>query len=347
MARLRHMIRMGAVFTALILCVSLPADAVPQSHGSSTPATSLRIDGVSYVEVRAYLARHGFKASWLERGKRMRFQSPKMTFELEHDNRDMVLNGLRALLGEPAVLRGNTFYVSRIDAEKLLLPIISPSSVIAPAAPALRVIVIDPGHGGKDTGTQNTSLKLDEKVFSLDVAKRLNALLAQQGYKVVMTRTDDRFIELAQRAEIANKAGADLFISIHFNAVGGASAVRGSETYFMTPQFQRSTGSAKSSPSDKELNPGNTNDPWNALLGYQMHASMLGKLGSADRGLKHARFAVLRLVKCPAVLVEAGYLSNTDEAKKIATPAYRQAMAEAFAQGVRDYARAIATTKSR
>jgi N-acetylmuramoyl-L-alanine amidase len=347
MGRLRYMIRMSAVFTALILCVAAPACGTPQSHVASSAATSVRIDGVSYVDVRAFFSRQGFKTSWVEKGKRMRFQSTRTVFELEHDNRDMVFNGLRVLLGEPAVLRGSTFYVSRIDAEKLLLPIVSPASVGSPVVPALRVIVLDPGHGGKDTGTQNTALKLDEKVFALDVAKRLNTLLVQQGYTVVMTRTDDRFVELPQRAEIANKAGADLFISIHFNAVGGAPTVRGSETYFMTPQYQRSTGSAKSSPSDKELNPGNANDPWNALLGYQLHASMLTKLESADRGLKHARFAVLRLVKCPAVLVEGGYLSNTDEAKKIATPAYRQAMAEAFAQGVRSYAQAISTLKTR
>lgn len=347
-ASLRPQFIMSAVLTALIFFMPCQAGAAPQSHGNAaaTPA-AIRLNGVSYVDVRTVLSRQGFKASWIERGKRMGYRSSKASLELEHDNRDMVLNGLRVLLGEPAALRGGTFYVSRIDAEKLLQPILNPAAVKAAAPPALRVIMIDPGHGGQDTGTQNKPLKLDEKIFALDVANRLSALLQKQGYRVLMTRTDDRFVPLPQRAEMANKAGADLFVSVHFNAVGGAPNVKGSETYVMTPQYQRSTGSAKAEASDKEANPGNSNDPWNALLGYHMHANVLSKIGSDDRGLKHARFAVLRLVKCPAVLVEAGYLSNMDEAKKIAMATYRQDIAVALAAGVRGYAQAITTVKTK
>jgi N-acetylmuramoyl-L-alanine amidase len=300
---------------------------------------------VEYVDARVFLARFGFKATWITRGKVMRLQSAKEKIDLEEGKRDVALNGMRVLMGEPVVFRGSTFYVSRIDANKLFLPIISPASVTFPAVPTLRVIVIDAGHGGQDTGTQNKKLKFDEKVFTLDVANRLRALLVKQGYKVVMTRTDDRFISLSDRAEIANKAGADLFISIHFNAVGGAPAVRGSETYTMTPRHQRSTGSPLRDPGDHLDNPGNRNDPWNALLGYYMHQRMLEKLGSGDRGLKRARFAVLRLVNSPGVLVEAGYLSNEAEARKIGASAYRAQIAEALAEGVRAYAVAITTAK--
>ncbi len=302
---------------------------------------------MNYVDARVFLARFGFKAAWIERGRSLRFQTASARIDLEADKRDTMVNGLRVLMGEPAVFRGSTLYVSRIDAEKLFLPVLSPASVAAPPAPTLKVIVLDAGHGGQDTGTQNKRLQLNEKTFTLDVAVRLRALLLKQGYQVVMTRTDDRFIELPRRAEIANKVGADLFISIHFNAVGGSPAVRGSETYVMTPQYQRSTGSPQRDASDGVANLGNRNDPWNALLGYHMHEAVLDKLGSADRGFKRARFAVLRLVNSPGVLVEAGYLSNSDEARRIATPAYRQSIAEALAEGVRGYARAITTAKSK
>lgn len=338
---------MSAVLTALILFATIPAGAAPQRNPAGSSATYVTVGGVNYVDARVFFARNGFKAAWVARGKTMRFQSATNKIDLEADARDVTFNGLRVLMGEPAMFRGSTLYVSRIDADKLFLPIIRPSAVAGPPAPALRVIVIDAGHGGKDTGTQNKPFKFDEKVFALDVALRLRALLLKQGYKVVMTRTDDRFIDLEKRADISNAAGADLFISIHFNAVAGTSAVRGSETYVMTPRYQRSTSSAKRDSGDNVMNPGNINDPWNTLLGYHMHDQVLGKLGSVDRGFKRARFAVLRLVKSPAVLIEAGYLSNNDEAKKIAAPAYRQALAEALAQGVRAYSVALTTVKTK
>lgn len=343
----RHSQFMSAVFTALILFAAIPVGAAPQRNPAGSSATNITVGGVNYVDARVFFARNGFKAAWVERGKTMRFQSTTTKVDIEADARDAIVNDLRVLLGEPAVFRGSTLYISSVDSEKLFLPIVRPSAVASPAAPALRVIVIDAGHGGKDTGTQNKPFKLDEKVFALDVALRLRALLVKQGYKVVMTRTDDRFIELQRRADIANDAGADLFISIHFNAAPDSPTVRGSETYVMTPRFQRSTGSPKRDPSDNIMNPGNLNDPWNALLGYHMHDQVIGKLGSVDRGFKRARFAVLRLVKSPGVLVEAGYLSNNDEAKKIATPAYRQSLAEALAQGVRAYSVAITTVKTK
>lgn len=346
MGRPLHNVLMSAVSAALIFFATVPAGAAPMGrNGAAASTTSIRVAGVDYVDARVFLARQGFKAAWIERSKVLRFQSATGKIDLEADKRDVTFNGLRVLMGDPAVFQGGTLYISRIDANKLFLPILSPSSVATPPAPALRVIVIDAGHGGQDTGTQNKPLKLDEKVFTLDVAGRLRALLVKQGYKVVMTRTDDHFVPLAERAEIANKAGADLFISIHFNAVGGSPLVRGSETYVMTPRYQRSTGNPSHDPSDNVASPGNGNDPWNALLGYHMHTEVVGKLDSVDRGFKRARFAVLRLVNSPGVLVEAGYLSNNEEARKIATPAYRADIAEALAQGVRAYAVAITTAK--
>jgi N-acetylmuramoyl-L-alanine amidase len=340
---------MGAAFAALILLMGSSARAGNTANNVATRGSgnTIQVSGASYLDARVFFARFGLKATWIERGKSMRLQSSVARFEIENDKRDAKINGLRVLMGEPAVERNGTIYISRIDAEKLFLPLLSPSSVASPAPPALRVIAIDAGHGGQDTGTQNKTHKLNEKTYTLDVAMRLRALLVKQGYKVVMTRTDDRFVELPRRAEIANKAGADLFISIHFNAVAGSPNVRGSETYVMTPQYQRSTGSPKRQASDNVKNPGNHNDPWNSLLGYHMHNQVIDALRGEDRGFKRARFAVLRMVNSPAVLIEAGYLSNNDEARRIAAPAYRAALAEALAQGVRAYGLAITTTKTR
>jgi N-acetylmuramoyl-L-alanine amidase len=155
------------------------------------------------------------------------------------------------------------------------------------------------------------------------------------------TRTEDVYLSLAERAELGRTAEVDLFVSVHFNAAG-KSTVRGVETYRMTPQTQRSTSSDSRDASDQIMQPGNAFDAWNTVLGFSMHRALQQKLKPSDRGLKQARFAVLRLANCPAVLVEAGYLSNVDEARMIATESYRAEIAEALANGITAYVNQVA-----
>jgi len=338
----------GVLLALLGLFITVEAHALPGRASSSSPV-NITISGVSYTDARVFFARYGFKTGgWVKIGEKMRFESAYTKIELEADKRDTVFNGRRVLLGEPAAFYGSSLYISRIDSEKLFAPLLNPDGAYSPPVPVVRVIAIDPGHGGQDTGTQNKALKLNEKTFTLDVGLRLRALLQKEGYKVVMTRTDDRYIPLPDRAEIANKAGADLFISIHFNSVEGAPAVFGTETYAMTPQYQHSTSTSpgEKDPGARMAYPGNRNDVWNVILGYCMQNKLLSKLGSEDRGLKRARFAVLRFVNAPAVLVESGYLSNTAEARKICTPAYRDGIAEGIAEGIRAYSAATRPPKA-
>ena len=314
--------------------------AAVRAAGEEFPATAGQptavLAGAHYLNAGEYLGRHGLVMSWVKPGQRARFANAWTTIELEAEKREIRYNGLRLFLGDAALLHRNALWVSRLDAEKLLGPLLKPA-LFAGTARLPRTIVIDAGHGGQDTGTRNHALKLDEKVFTLDVARQLAALLEREGYTVVMTRTDDRFVSLAERAEIAQRAQADLFVSIHFNSVEKSPAVRGTETFILTPRYQRSTGENVSSHSDRTVQRGNVADAWNAVLGFQMQRQLLERLGTFDRGLKRARFAVLRLVECPAVLVEAGYLSNDDEARQLATPAYRTAIAEAVANGIAAY----------
>lgn len=343
MAMRRCAILAGGVL-ALLGFFAVPAlNALPGRTPVAAKSVNITVKGVAYTDARVFFARYGLKgATWIKTGEQMRIEGASTKIEVDVDKRDAEFNGRRVLLGDPVVFYGSSLYISRIDADKLFAPLLNPDGAFSPSAPALRVITIDAGHGGQDTGTQNKALKLNEKTFTLDVALRLRALLQKEGYKVVMTRTDDRFVPLPERAEISNKAGADLFISIHFNSVEGSSAVLGTETYAMTPQYQRSTST---SPTEKDPGavvayPGNRNDPWNAVLGYCIQNHLLNKLASEDRGLKRARFAVLRFVTAPAVLVESGYLSNPAEARKICTAAYRDDIAEGIAAGIQAYAAA-------
>lgn len=333
----------GLLLAALIAGPAVPVVLHAAPNQVAAAPSRVVVDGVTYVDAAAFFGRHGLKLKWLEAGRRQEFASSWTRVELEVDQREISLNGLRVFLGEAVVLRGRSLYLPQIDADRLLGPILRPSAIPDPRR--LRTIVIDAGHGGRDSGTLNAKLKLDEKTFTLDVARRLAGILGTGQWRVVLTRTDDRFIELRDRAEQATAAGADLFISIHFNAVEQGAAVKGTETYILTPRHQRSTSSAKRAAADAEEQPGNAHDRWNAVLGYQVHRHLLEKLGTADRGLKRARFAVLRLATCPAVLVEAGYLSNDDEARKIASERYRADIAEAVANAVKAYAAALATAR--
>ncbi len=329
----------GPGSSAVAASVSLAANR-PASR-ESAPST-VKIKGVAYTEARAWFARLGYKAAYDAEKKTLTLGSASGRVVLEVESREATLNGMRVFLGEPVKAYRGGVYVAGTDLDRFIGPILRPSQL---APRPLRTIVIDPGHGGTDTGTQNKAGKLDEKNFTLDVAKRLQRMLAESGWKVVLTRTDDRFVALPDRAELANKAKADLFVSIHFNSVANNPAVRGTETYVLTPRYQRSTSSQLPSPEDKVEQIGNRHDGWSAVLGAQMHRQLLGKLKTEDRGYKHARFAVLRLVDCPAVLVEAGYLSNDAEARKLNTEAYRGDIAEALAAGVQAYAAALATAR--
>ncbi len=205
------------------------------------------------------------------------------------------------------------------------------------AAPSARWC-IDPGHGGYDRGA--TSIYGCEANFALDTSLRLREMLLRRGYRVEMTRTTDVFIPLEERAAFANKFRDGIFVCIHYNA--GSDFGTGIETYTLAPRFVPSTGD--DSPTASCLLPcaGNVEDPENMALATASHAALLSRLPMVDRGIKRARFCVLRLCTIPGVLIEGGFVSNVQEAAKIATPAYRQAEAEAIALAIDNYRAATA-----
>lgn len=306
---------------------------------AASSARAERIFDTEYVPVASVAQKAGMVCTWTVPQKKVVLSRKGRKVVLEADSRDFDLDGVRVFLGEPVVAHRGTLYVAQIDRDRLILPILNPR-LVAGTAPQLRTIVIDAGHGGKDNGTANAKLKVKEKDMALDVALRLEKLLKAAGYRVVLTRRKDRFVPLPLRPAHATKVKGDLFISIHFNAIASAS-VSGCETYILTPQYQHSTSSDRRQPEDKVACTGNRTDPWNALLGFQMHRTVLGSLRNFDRGMKHARFAVLRDLTCPGLLLEAGYLSNEGEARKIGTPAWRQQIAQAVADGVAAYRAAL------
>ena len=328
-----------------------PVRAAPARPVQVWPFT--KFHGRDFVAVREIAKRYGLKAAWSKPGGVMTLSDAHgVRFMFEKDERDFHLDGARIFLGEPAQLSGDTLWITKLDVIKTIAPLFAPANHAAflPAAPKL--IVLDPGHGGTDPGKQNLRLKLDEKDMTLDVALRLKKLLELRGYRVLMTRsTDTRFsnspnVDLPLRAEVANKATADLFLSLHFNAVDrDPQRVAGVETYVLPPQGQASTQPEQDRAMISTQYPGNKQDNANVLLGYSLHRQLITDLKSSDRGYKRYRLAVLRTLHCPGALVECAYLSNDAEARRIATPEFRQQIAEALAEGIASYAATLAALR--
>lgn len=281
------------------------------------------------------LARWGYGKDAAKGADIGRWSMKGFSVQAEKNRGYVDIGGVRVWLGQSVVADKGNLFVSKRDLEKSISPILAPQAV---SIPKLRTIVLDPGHGGKDPGNMNTRLGINEKTMTLDVVRRLKSILEEKGYKVFVTRTRDSFIELDDRPGYANRMKADLFVSVHFNGAKSAS-VSGIETYCLTPAGQYSTNDARSSGDTGEQS-GNRNDRWNILLGYYMQKTLVDRLDAEDRGVRRARFAVLRDLNCPGVLVECGFMNNPGEAAKIAKPLHR----ESIAQGISD---AIALYHSR
>ncbi|MED1672581.1 N-acetylmuramoyl-L-alanine amidase [Pallidibacillus thermolactis] len=178
-----------------------------------------------------------------------------------------------------------------------------------------QIIAVDAGHGGRDPGAIGNGLV--EKEINLDVAKRLKADLEANGYQVVMTRSDDTYVELQKRVDIAKQKNADIFVSIHTNSFTSSSA-KGSESYYYDDPNKANTKESKQ-------------------LATFIQNRIVEALDTSDRGVKHQNLHVLRENSLPSVLVELAFITNEDDAAKLGSPTYREAAAHAIYLGIQDY----------
>jgi N-acetylmuramoyl-L-alanine amidase len=217
-------------------------------------------------------------------------------------------------------------------------------------------IVIDPGHGGHDPGTKARGLS--EADLVLDVARRLETLLSKEpGVEVVLTRSTDVFVPLEERTAIANRQGADLFLSIHANSSRN-SAAGGVETYFLNfasnpdaeavaARENSASGRTMHSLPDivKAITLNNKLDESRDFATLVQRAMIenvsKSNRGVRDRGVKQAPFVVLIGAGMPSVLAEISFMTNSQEGKLLKTSAYRQRIAEALFQGIRKYQRSL------
>jgi N-acetylmuramoyl-L-alanine amidase len=252
-------------------------------------------------------------------GPQLASDSPLLRIRLREENDTVIISlqpAARAQLGNVIQPSRQLLALPLQQSVPVPPPNSSPRSPISLPNPpnGQVVIIIDPGHGGPDPGAIGIG-GLREKDIVLPLSRQVAQLLQQQGMYVVMTRQDDRDLGLEPRVQIAERANADLFVSIHANAISlSRPDVNGIETYYYSDRGRR--------------------------LAQFIHRSMVQATGRPDRGVRQARFYVIRNTSMPAVLLETGFVTGGQDARLLADPAFQRQMAEAIARGILEYVQA-------
>ena len=304
-------------------------DAAP---AKTAALETVPLHGERYISLQKWARAKGFTIDWEPTNRLVSVTNRWARLEFNINSKRASINGTTVWLSSIVPASGNTIYISERDVFKHLHPVLYPDKL--PAGKRVRTIVIAPGHGGKDPGHQSNNRQ--EKTYALLMSKVLKETLEAAGFKVVMTREKDIFVELEDQATLARKVNADLFIAIHYNAALDVQA-KGVETYCLTPVGAISTNGGE--PVGKS--PGHASESLNALLAYQVHKSILQNTEFADRGIRRANFLVLRQISMPGILIEGGFLSNPYDAQKITNPVYRRKTARAITDGILAYKRLV------
>ena len=322
--------------------------AVPAVPAASEPSTELpppeppnpwwslvALDGRDYVTAEDVARFYAFDRRWQD-GPVVWFRSLTSTMRWEVESNTLTINEVRYLLSHRCVQRGGAVLIARVDLVKLIDPVLRP--VYLASAGDFDTVVIDPGHGGLDNGTRG--LRGDEKLFTFDLGMRLRSELEKRGLKVVMTRETDFNPPKIERAMTGNRTDRSIFISLHFNQEPHRNS-RGLETYVMTPQGEKSTNDGSLKADGKFGFDGNFVEEESLALATAVHSQLIRTCRCDDRAVRRGRFAVVKYCQRPAILIEGGYISNVEDAVRIATAEYRTLMAQAIADGVVHFRRAL------
>jgi N-acetylmuramoyl-L-alanine amidase len=288
----------------------------------------------THLAVRDFGARYGLRVTQMtERAILLAGEGRTLTF-VPKTQQARWNSTLVWLLAPVSAWRGS-WGLLQSDVQMVMDPLLRPSNHLRGVGH--RVVALDPGHGGSDEGARGRVHGLKEKDLNLDVARRIRSKIANSGYRAVMTRETDRTMSLDERPRRARALGADLFVSIHFNA--GPRTAEGVETFILTPRGFRTTDGGSVSTATYAAHRFNGA---NRVLGHAIQRRLRVSSQATDRGLRHARFSVLRGIQCPAALVEGGFLSHARTEGLLRDPAYRDRIAQGIADGINDYLRGVA-----
>lgn len=317
---------------AVLLLISATSVTASAAGGWETA----KIEGREFVSLDSVKRFYNF--SRLTRsGNSLVLENQKVEMKLKIGAHECLMNGVKFVFTHKVTALGDKAYVSRMDLAKLIDPVLRPNFI--KTAGDFRTVILDPGHGGKDPGAVNSIGT--EAFYNLKVAGRTKSLLEAKGFKVVMTRSSDRFLSLQERVDLANAVRENaIFVSIHFNS-GGREA-RGIETFTLSPPGVSHYGRGLIA-ADALARAGNQHDSANIALATSVHGSLLRRLQrhTFDRGIKRARFSVLSGVRHPAILMEGGFMTHSHEARLIANEAYQNALANGIVDAVVKYRYAV------
>ena len=304
--------------------------------GSSVHAQFIRYTkkkGKRFVYLTDVARYYGMRLVRKKKGCELKSRYSRIQFT--YNSRKAVFNGIKLTFSHSPYfnVEKNMPTLSEHDFLLFLDPMLRKSAL---PKSRIKTVMIDPGHGAKDTGAIGHRYR--EKDIVLKIALKLRVKLRQLGYRVLMTRTGDSFPSLHARTELCKKYKPDLFLSIHCNSAGGHGRARGVETYCMTPAGESSTADSK--PSYKKET-GNKFDKCNSRFALEIQRMMLKYTKAKDRGIRRARFFVLKHATCPAVLIETGFLSNEFEESLLGASVYQDKIATALAEGVIRYAKSV------
>lgn len=314
-----------------------------------------RIGGLDYVPLQSLCERTQAACQWDRPAKTVTVQLGPLRMAGREQSPQVTVNGIPQRLSGPIVVYRGALMVPR-TLEEWLTRLGVPPAAPAPAAGtnAIRRIILDPGHGGHDPGAIGAA-GVREKDVTLDIARRLRQQLVARGVEVLMTREDDTFVSLGARTRMAAERQADLFLSIHANASRN-KRVHGVEAYYLREaqdgsawawsaagEFQPPVAPGVLAGGDRTLHA----ILWDLLhaerrrqaveLGMRLCRTLREQLQLRSRGVRGARFHVLRTATMPAVLLEVGYLTNAAEGSRLGDPAFRESLAAAIAQGTLHY----------
>lgn len=293
------------------------------------------INGTEYVRVKDLCDFYRFSPRKGRSGF-VSYGAGNRTVSLRANRQDFYVNNYRYILSYPVRRIGSELYISTTDIKKLVDPVLRPR--YSTEASTVRTVVIDPGHGGHDAGAVSPWAR--EKDCNLAVALKLRDKLVARGYKVVMTREDDRFLTLQQRVRIANRIPDSVFVSIHHNSSGRHAT--GIETFTLAPH---GTTSPFARTRRFEELAGNDQDSENIALATSIHSRAIKSTGADDRGIQRARFSVLCTICRPAILFEGGFVSNPEEGRRIVTEDYQNKLADSICDGIVNYTAVVSRSR--
>ena len=348
--------------------------------GCATHAPYLRLDsvlqndirtfgGIQYLPLIRLCEAYGLEWKWDPFIKTATIERKGKRIILRDGSDRILVNGDEKRLDRPVLMNGGIVFVPISFVRNNLGAIAEAPSFKKPPEVGIakkfkiKTIVIDPGHGGKDPGAIGRAFRLKEKYLTLAISKRLKNILEERGLKIVMTRDDDTFISLPRRVEIANRSGADLFVSVHINASRSRS-LSGFECYYLSDATDDNARAIEafenaSLKMDEETilkhSKGLDKTLWDMTLSEnRIESTELAKhiCGSVEdnltvrnRGVKSARFYVLKGTRMPAVLVEVAYLSNRYEEMRLKEKDFLDNVIYAIAQGILAYVKEYERTE--